>query len=204
MPWGFFVLGYEEFNRSRGCFMVVVTPIDELNESVETPLGSERFAELVSATQDRKAAVAHDKIFEVIGIPTRVKFALKVDYSMHLDQIYTAVTRFCVDEDNTPGILDSVCGRVESNLLSWVVDFSTDFIVCGHNNVEFGQLSSLSRSESCLNLYCFVLGFYVPGDERLRRYHNSRDPDFRPLSDYFFHQISSKTGLDPPLRITMS
>lgn len=54
--------------------MAAVSPIAELNESIQTSPSTEIFASLLSATQDRKAAVAHDKIFGVAGIPTGYNF----------------------------------------------------------------------------------------------------------------------------------
>lgn len=111
-----------------------------------------------------------------------------------------AVTRFCVYEDNNPGVLDSIDDRLECNLPPWFFDFSSDLIMSGHTNVEFVQLPAyLVRNRlsiaSCLASMCLAM----------RGSDNSTTPGNRTFGvpRCVFGQTSSKTGPDP-LRINFS
>jgi len=195
LPSKSFVLAYRELSRSHGCVARPISKLAELDDHISIPLGSERLATLLSAIKNRQATQLHDKIFGVMGIPMQTLPTFMVDYGIDLNQLYMEVTRFCAQEDNTPGVLSSIDTsrnpRVRDKMVSlpsWAVDFSAENIQCGTDNLHFGPLPSLSDSGRSLNMYCLILGYYGTGDERYEPFHNSRAPDFRPLPDCFFNQ----------------
>ncbi|KFA69261.1 hypothetical protein S40285_07418 [Stachybotrys chlorohalonatus IBT 40285] len=63
-------------------------------------------ASLVNTTQKRQASILHDRIFAVIGLSLRAQSSsLEIDYTVPIEQLYAAVTRYTVLEDDNLNVL---------------------------------------------------------------------------------------------------
>jgi hypothetical protein len=124
--------------------------------------GARSLAAAIVAMKDRQSSVPLDKVFAAMGLSANLPSPmLPVDYSFTMDQLQTALTRFLVLGDGTPGVLRSLIGCGDRSkrhpvFPPWGIRLNVLEPAGDHLNI--GKLPEISDSVNDLGLHCLLIG----------------------------------------------